>query len=62
LIGCTISHYRVIGKLGGGGWVLSTRPKTQSWAEGRAVNLGEILVGDNHRSKLDVTTDFRLSH
>ena len=30
------------------------------WAispEGRAVNLGEILVGDNHRSKVDVTTD-----
>ena len=30
------------------------------WAispEGRQVNLGEILVGDNHRSKLDVTTD-----
>ncbi len=29
------------------------------WAispEGRAVNLGEILVGDNHRGKLDVTT------
>lgn len=29
------------------------------WAispEGRAVNLGEVLVGDNHRSKLDVTT------
>lgn len=32
------------------------------WAispEGRAVNLGEILVGDNHRSKLDVTTDLQ---
>jgi outer membrane protein OmpA-like peptidoglycan-associated protein len=32
------------------------------WAispEGRAVNLGEILVGDNHRSKVDVTTDFQ---
>jgi outer membrane protein OmpA-like peptidoglycan-associated protein len=32
------------------------------WAispEGRAVNLGEVLVGDNHRSKLDVTTDFQ---
>src|SRR5689334_14496091 len=30
------------------------------WAispEGRAINLGEILVGDNHRSKVDVTTD-----
>jgi len=30
------------------------------WAispEGRAVNLGEVLVGGNHRSKLDVTTD-----
>src|SRR5208283_6134005 len=29
------------------------------WAispEGRAVNLGEVLVGDNHRSKLRVTT------
>ena len=32
------------------------------WAispEGRAVNLGEILVGDNHRSKVDVTTDLQ---
>ena len=32
------------------------------WAispEGRAVNLGEIIVGDNHRSKLDVTTDLQ---
>jgi len=27
--------------------------------EGRAVNLGEVLVGDNHRSKLDVTTDLQ---
>ncbi|MGA8272888.1 MAG: OmpA family protein, partial [Candidatus Sulfotelmatobacter sp.] len=30
------------------------------WAispEGRAVNLGEVLVGDNNRSKLHVTTD-----
>jgi outer membrane protein OmpA-like peptidoglycan-associated protein len=32
------------------------------WAispEGRAVNLGEVLIGDNHRSKLDVTTDLQ---
>jgi outer membrane protein OmpA-like peptidoglycan-associated protein len=32
------------------------------WAispEGRAVNLGEVLVSDNHRSKLDVTTDLQ---
>jgi len=32
------------------------------WAispEGRAVNLGEILVGDNHRSKVDVTTELQ---
>jgi outer membrane protein OmpA-like peptidoglycan-associated protein len=32
------------------------------WAispEGRAINLGEILVGDNGRSKLDVTTDLQ---
>jgi outer membrane protein OmpA-like peptidoglycan-associated protein len=32
------------------------------WAispEGRAVNLGEVLVGDNHRSKVDVTTDLQ---
>jgi outer membrane protein OmpA-like peptidoglycan-associated protein len=32
------------------------------WAispEGRAVNLGEVLVGDNNRSKLDVTTDLQ---
>lgn len=32
------------------------------WAispEGRAVNLGEVLVGANHRSKLDVTTDLQ---
>ena len=32
------------------------------WAvspEGRAVNLGEILVGNNHRSKVDVTTDLQ---
>src|SRR6266852_2340681 len=32
------------------------------WAispEGRAVNLGEIIVGDNSRSKLDVTTDLQ---
>jgi outer membrane protein OmpA-like peptidoglycan-associated protein len=32
------------------------------WAispDGRAVNLGEVLVGDNHRSKLDVTTDLQ---
>jgi len=32
------------------------------WAispDGRAVNLGEILVGDNHRSKVDVTTDLQ---
>jgi outer membrane protein OmpA-like peptidoglycan-associated protein len=32
------------------------------WAispEGRAVNLGEIIVGDNRRSKVDVTTDLQ---
>ena len=32
------------------------------WAispEGRAVNLGEVLVGDNHHSKLQVTTDLQ---
>jgi outer membrane protein OmpA-like peptidoglycan-associated protein len=32
------------------------------WAispEGRAVNLGEVLIGDNDRSKLDVTTDLQ---
>jgi outer membrane protein OmpA-like peptidoglycan-associated protein len=32
------------------------------WAispEGRAVNLGEVLIGDNNRSKLDVTTDLQ---
>ena len=32
------------------------------WAispEGRAVNLGEVLVGDNARSKLEVTTDLQ---
>jgi len=32
------------------------------WAispEGRAVNLGEVLVGDNHRSNLRVTTDLQ---
>jgi outer membrane protein OmpA-like peptidoglycan-associated protein len=32
------------------------------WAispEGRAVNLGEVLVGDDHRSKLEVTTDLQ---
>lgn len=32
------------------------------WAitpEGRAVNLGEILVGNNHRSKVDVSTDLQ---
>ena len=32
------------------------------WAispEGRPVNLGEVLVGDNHRSKLEATTDLQ---
>lgn len=32
------------------------------WAispEGRCVNLGEVLVGNNHRSKLNVTTDLQ---
>jgi outer membrane protein OmpA-like peptidoglycan-associated protein len=32
------------------------------WAispEGRPVHIGEVLVGDNHRSKLDVTTDLQ---
>ena len=32
------------------------------WAispEGRSVNVGEVLVGDNHRSKIDVTTDLQ---
>ena len=32
------------------------------WAispEGRAVNVGEVLVSDNHRSKLNVTTDLQ---
>ena len=32
------------------------------WAispEGRAANLGEVLLGGNHRSKLDVTTDLQ---
>src|ERR1700738_442548 len=28
-------------------------------AEGRPVNIGEVLVGDNHRSKLNVTTDLQ---
>jgi hypothetical protein len=27
--------------------------------EGRPVNIGEVLVGDNHRSKLYVTTDLQ---
>jgi outer membrane protein OmpA-like peptidoglycan-associated protein len=32
------------------------------WAispEGRAINLGEVLLGDDHRSKLNVTTDLQ---
>jgi len=32
------------------------------WAispEGRPVNIGEVLVGENHRRKLDVTTDLQ---
>jgi outer membrane protein OmpA-like peptidoglycan-associated protein len=32
------------------------------WAispEGRSLNVGEVLVGDNHRSKLDVTTNLQ---
>ena len=32
------------------------------WAispEGRSVNVGEVLVGDSHRSKLNVTTDLQ---
>jgi outer membrane protein OmpA-like peptidoglycan-associated protein len=32
------------------------------WAispEGRSVNVGEVLIGGNHRSKLDVTTDLQ---
>src|SRR4029077_11478719 len=32
------------------------------WAispEGRPVNIGEVLVGENHRSKVDVTTDLQ---
>ena len=32
------------------------------WAispEGRQMNIGEVLVGDNHRGKLDVTTDLQ---
>ena len=32
------------------------------WAispEGRSVNMGEVLVGGNHRSKLDATTDLQ---
>jgi outer membrane protein OmpA-like peptidoglycan-associated protein len=32
------------------------------WAispEGRPVNIGEVLLGENHRSKLDVTTDLQ---
>ena len=32
------------------------------WAispEGRSVNMGEVLVGDNHRSRLEVTTDLQ---
>jgi hypothetical protein len=32
------------------------------WAispEGRSVNMGEVLVGGNHRSKLEATTDHR---
>ncbi len=32
------------------------------WAispEGRAINLGEVLLGDDHRSKLEVTTDLQ---
>ncbi len=32
------------------------------WAispEGRSLNIGEVLVGNNHRSKLDVTTDLQ---
>src|ERR1700676_4037830 len=32
------------------------------WAispQGRPVNIGEVLIGENHRSKLDVTTDLQ---